>query len=121
MKLFAAFVDGNKLERALDLVDRLHLEMSYDLAIQLAGRHDKLADSIEEAKYRRFSIENAEHHSDDDVLSEEDDKQYSPETTKFIDRLAPQISPEAGQSNKRNDRSQENAFQHVIRKKQRVT
>ena len=42
-------VDANKLERALDLVDRLHLEVSFNLAIQIAGRHDKLADLIEEA------------------------------------------------------------------------
>lgn len=113
-------MDANKVERALDLVDRLHLEMSYDLAIQLAGRHDKLADLIEGAKDRKFRSEpEVDRLEDEDELSTEgEDNQHSPEATKFMDRLAPQISPEAEPSVKRNVRS--NAFQQMMTKKQRV-
>lgn len=89
MKLFAATVDAGKLERALDLVDRLHLEKSFDLAIQLADHHRKLADLIEDAKFQRFApAEEDEEHDD----FEYDDE---PRNTS-IDRLVPskQISPD---------------------------
>ena len=101
LKLFAAMVDANKLERALDLVDRLHLEKSYDLAIQLADRQHKLADLIEEARDRRFGADDDEEEEEpecDDELEEEGDP-HSPGTT-FIDRLSTsrQISPESSQN-----------------------
>lgn len=54
LKMFATVVEAGKLERALDLVDRLHLEKSFDLAMKLADKHHKLVDLIEEAKDRRF-------------------------------------------------------------------
>jgi len=116
-------VDANKLERALDAVDRLHLEMSYDLAIQIAGRHDKLADLIEGAKDRKFPSEQLLDGSAEDseiLYDEEEESHRSPETTKFLDRLAPQISPEADPDVKRNNRSGGDAFQQIMRKKQRV-
>ena len=88
--MFAATLNAGKAERALDLVDRLNLEKSFDLAIKLADNHRKLADFIEEAKESKFNrIE------DDDF----EDSNPSPSKT-FIDRLAPsrQISPDAGQT-----------------------
>lgn len=119
-------VDANKLERALDLVDRLHLEVSFNLAIQIAGRHDKLADLIEEARDRKFAAENdqgLEDENDEEVLSEAEDNQHSPETT-FMDRLAPsrQISPDAGQNDKfkRGGQPRGNAFEQIRSKKQRL-
>ena len=54
LKLFAGVVEAKKLDRALDLVDRLHLEKSYDLAMRIADHHHKLVDRIEDAKHLRF-------------------------------------------------------------------
>lgn len=104
LKLFAATVDAGKLEAALDLVDRLHLEKSYDLAIRLADRHDKLADMIEDAKDRKFGIaegdlgggggDNYKDYDDDD----EPDNGYEgnpkgPKRTNFLNRLESQALP----------------------------
>lgn len=52
--MFAATVEAGKLERALDLVDRLYLEKSYDLAMVIADNHRKLVSLIDEAKDSRF-------------------------------------------------------------------
>lgn len=52
--MFASIVEHGKFERALDLVHRLHLEKSFDLAMALADNHRKLVDLIEEAKDCRF-------------------------------------------------------------------
>lgn len=60
--MFAGVIEAGKLERALDLVERLHLEKSYDLAITIADNHSALADLIEDAKDRKFGgpAENAD-------------------------------------------------------------
>ena len=85
MKLFASTVDAGKVERALDLVDRLHLEKSYDLAIQLADHQRKLADLIEDAKLQKFS----------GLAGDEEEDDYSSPSQSFMDRLETrQISPE---------------------------
>jgi hypothetical protein len=125
LKLFSAMVDANKLERALDLVDRLHLEVSHTLAIQIAGRHDKLADLIEEARDRKFPVEIDEglDENDEEILSEEEDNRHSPEATTFMDRLAPsrQISPDAGHNAKfKRAQPRGNAFLEMTSKKQRL-
>ena len=84
----------------MDLVDRLHLEKSYDIAITLANRHDKLADLIEDAKERRFAV-------DDDMQDDfEDDGGYDEEESPVSHQTsAPssfkQISPDMNQNGKR--------------------
>jgi hypothetical protein len=55
LKMFAAIVEAGKLERALDLVERLHLEKSFEIAMTIADHHRKLVDLIEDVKERRFS------------------------------------------------------------------
>lgn len=70
LKLFAAMVDANKLERALDLVDRLHLEKSYDLAIRISDRHSRLADLIQDAKDLKFPSEFQDGSSEFDYKAE---------------------------------------------------
>mmetsp|Transcript_5506 Transcript_5506/g.14933 ORF Transcript_5506/g.14933 Transcript_5506/m.14933 type:complete len:155 (-) Transcript_5506:1612-2076(-) len=55
LKLFQTVVQAGKLERGLDLLDRLHLEKSYDIAATIAGRHDKLVDMIEAARDDKFA------------------------------------------------------------------
>ena len=67
MKLFNETIKNGKVERALSLVDRLHLEKSFDIAIQVSDRmgHRKLSDLIEEIKLNRFPAENEEDLFDD--------------------------------------------------------
>ena len=52
-------IKAGKLESALDLVDRLHLEQSFDIAITAADRlnHRHLSDRIEEKKDLRFAMD----------------------------------------------------------------
>jgi hypothetical protein len=96
LKLFVATLEAGKVERALDLVDRLHLEKSFDLAIRFADHNRKLVDLIEDAKERKFLVE-------DEVEAEMEFNEESSPTTAFMDRLAPssQISPDASHSAKR--------------------
>ncbi|KAL7578377.1 hypothetical protein ACA910_012779 [Epithemia clementina (nom. ined.)] len=54
LKMFAETVKAGKLEKALDLVERLHLEKSFELAMILATNHAKLASKIEGIRERRF-------------------------------------------------------------------
>ena len=59
LKLFHSTVTAGKLERALDLCNRLHLEKSFDIATRVAdmANHRTLADRINEAKERKFPEE----------------------------------------------------------------
>lgn len=52
--MFASIIEAGKLERALDLVERLHLEKSFDLAMTIADNHRKLVSLIEQVKERKF-------------------------------------------------------------------
>jgi hypothetical protein len=56
--LFIGYLEGGKVERALDLVSRLHLEKSFDVAITLSDRmsQGKLSDRIEIVKECRFTL-----------------------------------------------------------------
>lgn len=56
MKLFNAVVQAGKVERAYDLVQRLHSERALDVAITWADRQGqrKLSDRIEEFKLRKY-------------------------------------------------------------------
>jgi chromosome transmission fidelity protein 4 len=67
--MFAAVVEAGKLESALDLVERLHLEKSFEIAMTIADHHRKLVDFIEDVKDRRFphdSIDYTDENDDDD-------------------------------------------------------
>jgi hypothetical protein len=59
--MFAATIEAGKLERALDLVERLHLEKSFDLAMTIADNHRKLVDLIEDVKYSKFAPQEADY------------------------------------------------------------
>eukprot|EP00980_Cylindrotheca_fusiformis_P012374 scaffold3036_cov117-Cylindrotheca_fusiformis.AAC.13 len=97
LKLFVATLGAGKQERAFDLVDRLHLEKSYDLAIRLAGQNRKVVDLIESAKARRFRRE--EKCDADEYYFEEN----SPRTAESFGKLKQscQISPDANMTAKR--------------------
>lgn len=88
-------VDANKLDRALDLVHRLHLEVSYNLACQIAARHDRLVDAIERARDVKFAEEVYSNSEQLDPMT--DEYEHSSEATRFMDRLttSQQISPDA--------------------------
>lgn len=56
LKLFMSLADAGKVESALDLVDRLHLEKSFEIAITVSDRlnHRNLSDRIVDKKEARF-------------------------------------------------------------------
>ena len=56
LKLFNETIKSSKVERALSIVHRLHLEKSFDIAIQASDRmgHRKLSDLVEDIKLQRF-------------------------------------------------------------------
>lgn len=70
--MFAAVVEAGKLERALDLVERLHLEKSFEIAMTIADNHRKLVDLIEDVKDRRFPLEDIDYNADDNVEDHDD-------------------------------------------------
>jgi chromosome transmission fidelity protein 4 len=59
LKLFMNMADAGKVESALDLVDRLHLEKSFEIAITVADRlnHRNLSDRIVDKKEARFMVD----------------------------------------------------------------
>jgi chromosome transmission fidelity protein 4 len=61
LKLFITIATTGKLEMALDLVDRLHLEKSFDIAMTVADRlnHRNLSDRIDEKKELRFKVDDS--------------------------------------------------------------
>jgi G3E family GTPase len=81
------------LERALDLVGRLHLEVSYNLAAQIADSHRKLVDRIEELKANKF---------EDDKGSESDEEDPHAHSSHDNNDLQ-HVSPDSSHApNKRN-------------------
>lgn len=71
LKLFIKFAKAGKLERALDLTQRLHLEQSFDIAVKVADEYNqhKLSDRILNIKDDRFlcnSPTDEDNYSDDD-------------------------------------------------------
>lgn len=86
--MFAATVEASKLERALDLVDRLNLEKSYELAMTIADRHRKLVDLIEDRKYTKFG----------GLALDEEEGDFDDESPQFTDHTGggrPRISPDS--------------------------
>lgn len=79
LKLFAGMMDEGKVERALDFVDRLHLPKSYEIAARMAEHNRKVADLIEDAKYKNFPDE--ENDSLDHTMDPLVSNSRSPEAT----------------------------------------
>lgn len=105
MKLFAHTVEAGKLERALDLVDRLHLEKSYDLAMKIAENHDKLVDFIEETKESKFPPEEVDDLNEEQEDYEEADGSYgansSPQGSSKFQSISPESNSALKSSSKR--------------------
>ena len=103
--LYNKICDG-QLDAALGLVNRLHLEETFDVAIKMADRHrqNDLAEKIENEKVRRFAPVEEEEGYDDD-----NDDSYGATST-HLDRYeaSSQISPEAAQTQKTKKRLMRN-------------
>lgn len=113
LKIFAGTVEAGKLERALDLVERLHLEKSYDLAMTIADNHRKLVDRIEEAKDRRFGSDYANDQTDDPEEYEDEDPADTYESSR--------ITPDSTIGRKRTKFDEPtSAIARMIRRKQGV-
>lgn len=94
-------MDAGKLESALDLMGRLHLEKSFDVCIKHSDRlgHTKLADYIVEEKDRKFSPR-----VDEDEIFEGDEEEggydnYNndgniPDSSSFAAKRQIKISPD---------------------------
>ena len=104
--MFTAIVEAGKLERALDLVERLHLEKSFEIAMTIADHHRKLVDLIEDVKERRFSSMMMEYTADDESPMD------SAPMTSF---RRPKISPDNSSLLKRSLQNEE--MRHVRPKK----
>lgn len=111
--MFAATVEAAKLERALDLVDRLHLEKSYELAMAIADSHRKLVDLIEDRKDMKFGGLALD---DDD--EEEEDYDESPDLTEQQAGGGPRISPDSVMARKSKRPFDDNVDSRHVRQKQ---
>lgn len=115
LKLFMSTAEAGKLERSLDLVQRLHLEKSFDIAITVAERmrHDELSDKIEDIKDRRFAIDEEE--EDEDEMFPDTQPEKSAHGTP--DRPSTRnISPETASGNKR-PRDKDEELVSTVRRK----
>ncbi len=56
LKLFNTFVTARKVERALDLANRFHIEKTFDIAVMAADRMNlgRLCEKLEEMKNQKF-------------------------------------------------------------------
>eukprot|EP00547_Thalassionema_nitzschioides_P004411 CAMPEP_0194201468 /NCGR_PEP_ID=MMETSP0156-20130528/1724_1 /TAXON_ID=33649 /ORGANISM="Thalassionema nitzschioides, Strain L26-B" /LENGTH=1030 /DNA_ID=CAMNT_0038926659 /DNA_START=107 /DNA_END=3196 /DNA_ORIENTATION=- len=100
LKLYMANVETGKLERALDLVHRLHLEKSFAIAMTIADRtnHRNLSDKIEDIKDSRFLVEAEK--LDDNIYSE--DERYDQSTPSQQSRnISPDTTEKLGMKRQR--------------------
>jgi hypothetical protein len=98
LKLFMATVEAGKLERSLDLVDRLHLEKSFEIAITVAERmnYSILSDKIESFMHRRFAVDDEDDYGvadTDDLFPDSQDDPIA--ETRAPHRPSRNISPES--------------------------
>ena len=73
----------------MDLVERLHLEKSFEIAMTIADNHRKLVDFIEHVKDRRFPLVIMDYDADDD----NDRTDFATDLTEFHHNRS-RISPE---------------------------
>jgi chromosome transmission fidelity protein 4 len=98
LKLFFKMIEVSKLEAALDLVNRLHLEQSFEIAMTAADRSNyrKLSDRIFTMREQRFNS-----NQDDDFSDDDDQGSYDGSITTFsresniVDTRRVKVSPEA--------------------------
>jgi len=116
LKLFNETIKTSKVERALSLVDRLHLEKSFDIAIQISDRmgHRKLSDLIDEVKIQRFPPVDEDFFDDNNSLGsrERSDNYDEAMTLERQERGIRGISPEIGTPKARTPRDDASESTH---------
>ena len=112
LKLFFTLLDDGKLENAFDLAKRLHLEKSFDIAMEAADRfgQSRLSDRIYDLKEDRFREERGDLQDEDEneVLDDQSiasDSQYAPTVDRDQEQKPRRVSPVA--SVKRKDREED--------------
>ena len=106
LKLFFNAVKSGKVEIALDLIERLHSEKSYDIAINAAEQCNRiqLSDEIAALKDIKFSIVDEEF----DEMSTQDDYQSENEFQSMTQSVSRNVSPDEKERNlETNKRSRE--------------
>ena len=111
-------MEAGKQERALDLVDRLHLEKSYDVAMAIADRHRKLVDRIESRKDAKFVQFPLDDDGDDDEEEDEVLDEESPEITELSGGGRPRISPDSAMAGRSKRPFDDHAESRHVRQKQ---
>jgi chromosome transmission fidelity protein 4 len=96
-----SIVETGKLERALDLAERLHLEKSLDVAMTIADRlnHRNLSDRIYAVKERRFAME-------EEPMEDLGPEDYTPHDD-FEETESTTVSPEWPNVRKRTERHED--------------
>ena len=86
LKLFFDILKAGKVERALDLIERLHLEKSFEIAVKASDRLNflKLSDRIEAARDARFPPEQFE--EEEEEMDDGVDRRYFAERPLNTDR-----------------------------------
>lgn len=102
LKLIFKMVEISKVDAVLDLVNRLHLERSFEIAMEAADRSNlrRLSDRIFSMKEARFDL------NEDDVVDDEDDMSYDNNMQTYshdrdVEEQSVQVSPEGNNSNKK--------------------
>lgn len=110
LKLLFKMIETSKVEAALDLVHRLHLEQSLEIAMTAADRssHRKLSDKIFAIKEARFPIENDDENSHEDDLSNADTTDFPNDHVLESRRVS--VSPDG--ANLVQKRKHENEFEY---------
>ena len=85
LKMFASLIQLGKVERALDLVSRLNLEKSFDLAMTIADKNRKLVQMIDIVREQKFpdsddEDEEMENNTMDSITHDMDRKRISPDS-----------------------------------------
>lgn len=112
LKLFFDILKAGKVERALDLVERLHLEKSFEIAVKASDRLNflKLSDRIEAARDARFPPEQFEEEEEmDDGVDRryfaqrplntdryEDDRDVDEESVQSSTAITPDVNRRGG-------------------------
>jgi hypothetical protein len=104
LKLFEAALRAGKVERALDLMERLHSELALDLAMKFADRanHSRLADRIEQKKAQKFPLEEEQFETPEEDFDDAQNYLPSQDQSDFHDDPAHQrITPPSARISKR--------------------
>ena len=121
LKLLFKKIEGAKLEAALDLVHRLHLEKSFEIAMDVAdrSRHRKLSDKIYAIMEEKF---NSKEDDDDGSI---DDESYNGSITAFarnqdFDKRGINVSPEAAEDSNQNRNPKYVQFEERPKSRKRI-